>query len=558
MADGFPMVLVDIFNDSTVGHYLAAILLALCLFAAVGRASVFVLVTIPLAALVPAECFYITHFGGSPSSGGVIAVIAEAGAAESREFISGNVLAFLAAPIALVAAGAAACRFLRRREIVWAHRSRSWLAITLVAFPAITLALATSSRQPEPTGEQARWIPSIVFPFDVVHLGDIFPWGIPIRIADYVTQRATMPDGVRALQAFRFGATVDSVHAPRNVVLVIGESARADHFGINGYSRATTPRLSSMPDLLNFTHVASVTNQTRTSLPFILTRIPAGSRLYGPPTERSVVSAFREAGYRTWWISNQQPARGDAVVSYFAGEADAAKFINTASYAQQGLYDESLLPELKTALSDPAPHRFIVLHTLGSHWSYHLRYPKGFDRYQPSMVGVINSYDNSILYTDTVLAEIIETMRHEDDDSVVLYVSDHGQTLSEGACRYSGHGIMSATNFHVPLFVWMSPTFARKNPEWVTSMRRNADKPLSTSSVFPTLAELGALRFAGMRGELSLVNPDVNAGKRLVSFDTREWTDLDRDLAAKDCAGPAAVARLQAGPVRSTTAATMR
>ena len=558
VAHGFPAGLIKIFEDRTMGHYLAATLLALCLFAAVGRASVFVLVTIPLAALVPAECFYITHFGGSPSSAGVIAVIAETGAAESREFISGNALAFTVAPIAVVVAGVVARDYLRRHEIVWLHRSRSWLAITLFAFPAITLALAAASRQPEPKGEEARWTPSIVFPFDVVNLGEIFPWGIPVRIADYVTQRATMPDGVRALQAFRFGATVDPVHAPRTVVLVIGESARADHFGINGYSRATTPRLSSMPDLLNFTHVASVTNQTRTSVPFMLTRIPAGSRLYGPPTERSIVSAFREAGYRTWWISNQQPSHGDAVISYFAGEADAAKFINTASYGQQGLYDESLLPELKTALSDPAPHRFIVLHTLGSHWSYHLRYPEGFDRYQPSMVGVVNSYDNSILYTDMVLAEIIEMMRRQDDDSVVLYVSDHGQTLSEGACRYSGHGIMSATNFHVPLFVWMSPTFARKHPEWVASMRRNADKPLSTSSVFPTLAELGALRFDGMRGELSLANPDVNAGRRLVSFDTREWTDLDHDLAAKDCAGPAAVVRLQAGPVPSATAATKR
>ena len=520
------------------------------------------LITIPLMALVPIECFYITRFGGWPSSGGVIAVIAEAGAAESHEFLGSNLWAMVFLPLLMAFVGIVAARHLRRRDIRWHHRSRRWLAVTLIAFPVVTVALALPSRQPQPEGEDAHWQPPTPFPLDVIHLGEIFPWGIPIRVADFIEQRATTPEGVRALRAFRFGATINPTHAPRNVVLILGESARADHFGLNGYSRATTPRLSAMSDIFNFTHVASVTNQTRTSVPFMLTRMPAGTLLYGPPPERSIVSAFREAGYRTWWISNQQPAHIDTVISYFAGEANASAFINTANYAQPGLYDEALLPTLKAALADPTEHRFIVLHTLGSHWHYHLRYPETFDRYQPSMSGqadwsgwdkrkrelLVNSYDNSILYTDTVLADIVEMLRQRNEDTVVLYVSDHGQTLFEGACRFVGHGIMSATNFHVPLFVWMSPALAQRNPQWIAAMRGNADKPLSTSSVFSTLAEIGGLRFAGLRGETSLLNPDVSLGTRLVSFDTREWTDLDHGLAAKDCAGPDAVARIQPTP----------
>ena len=199
-------------------------------------------------------------------------------------------------------------------------------------------------------------------------------------------------------------------------MLVIGESARADRWAINGYARPTSPHLSSTPNLVSFHDVVSIATATRVSVPIILTRKPADFAESFAFPERSVVSLFKEAGFHTVWLSNQAlVGQYDTPISVYAKEADVPAFLNPSSYDVQTPFDEVLLGPLKSALTSEHAAVFVVVHMLGSHFNYRHRYPEAFDQFHPSPTphdpvslhdprwkeALNNAYDNSILYTDS-------------------------------------------------------------------------------------------------------------------------------------------------------------
>jgi glucan phosphoethanolaminetransferase (alkaline phosphatase superfamily) len=258
------------------------------------------------------------------------------------------------------------------------------------------------------------------------------------------------------------------------------------------------------------------------SVPVILTRKPPqDTRAFFP--EKSLIAAFREAGFKTYWLSTQSPlGPHDSSIALHARESHYSRFLNPTDYRGAGVHDGALLGQLADILARDEPRQLIVLHTLGSHFNYADRYPAEFDVFQPSQTGartpslhdrsqkeaMNNSYDNSIYYTDWLLSEIIAQLLGTDARATLLYVADHGENLFDGACTKSGHGHSTELDFRVASMWWNSPQYARARPEAIALVGERRDAALSTSHVFHTLLDAADIHYPGQDLSQSVLNED--------------------------------------------------
>ena len=327
---------------------------------------------------------------------------------------------------------------------------------------------------------------------------------------------------------YRFGAR--STH-PRDTsevyVLVIGETARAENFQLYGYPRPTNPLLMQTPGLCIFSHVLSQSNTTHKSVPMLLSASSAEdhNRLY---REKSIISAFREAGFHTSFVSNQLP--NHSFIDFFGAEADDFVFIREDNSNDAGTgsvdlaaatSDERLLPYVKRILDRHRPKELIVLHTYGSHFNYRDRYPQQHAFFRPdtpteaeakNRPQLVNAYDNTIRQTDRLLHSIISMLSARGAEAAMLYTSDHGENIFDDARQRFLHAspVPSAHDIHVPLIVWTSTQYRHNYPHVVEALDANRLKDVqSSASVFPTmlsLAGINAPRVADVM-PLSLANP---------------------------------------------------
>jgi glucan phosphoethanolaminetransferase (alkaline phosphatase superfamily) len=386
-------------------------------------------------------------------------------------------------------------------------------------------------------------------PFQFDAFSNSWPFGLVARGADFYTERKYLADLSEKNSAFRFGAhQLAPGNAPEVVVMVIGESSRYDRWSLNGYQRETNPLLKQESNLVTLSDVITSVSATRLSVPVIVSRKPATQSLKAGFSEKSFLTAYKEAGFKTYWLSNQVSfGQFDTPVSVFAKEADVVQFLNLSGFSAHSNFDQILFDPLKNALADPAPKKLIVLHSLGSHWNYSQRYPKQFDKWQPSLFGVDkpaytdlkikpeinNSYDNSILYTDWFLAQVIATLKQTRQLTSMMYVADHGQTLYDGSCRLAFHGHNTQYEFHVPALLWYSEQYQERYPDKVVQLKRHRKARLATENIFHTLLDLGDIRYASERLEWSFVNARFKQHKRYV--DSYGWTNYDHATLKGDC-----------------------
>jgi glucan phosphoethanolaminetransferase (alkaline phosphatase superfamily) len=392
----------------------------------------------------------------------------------------------------------------------------------------------------------ARWAQ---LPFDLDSFSQSWPFGLVARGLDFYKERVYLADLDRRNANFHFHAyQAKPDETPQLVVVVIGESSRYDRWSLNGYARATNPLLARESNLVPLADVITSVSATRLSVPVIVSRKPATQSLKDGFSEKSFITAFKEAGYKTFWLSNQMSfGKFDTPVSVFAKEADVVDFLNLGGFTDHSNYDEVLFGPLRRAIADRSPKKLIVLHTLGSHWNYSDRYPKQFDKWQPSLFGVDkpdyldlriktqlnNSYDSAILYTDWFLDHVIQALKEADEPASMLYVADHGQTLYDGACHLAFHGHNTQYEFHVPAFAWYSDAYQERYPDKVDQLRRHRTARLATENMFHTLLDMADVRYPDERLEWSFVNPHFKQHKRYV--DSYGWTDYDNATLKGDC-----------------------
>lgn len=288
---------------------------------------------------------------------------------------------------------------------------------------------------------------------------------------------------------------------PRLLVLVIGETVRGDHWGLNGYARQTTPELARR-DLVNFPGVTACGTSTEVSLPCMLSPFGrAGYDRNAIRTHESVLDVAARAGVQVLWRDNQSGCKGTCagVPTHTMGPGDAPGLC-----AQGRCLDEILLAGLPQALEAMPGDALVVLHMLGNHGpNYFERYPPQYARWTPvcrtaelsrcARQDIVNAYDNAILYTDAVLGRLIDLLAAQQGrDAAMLYVSDHGESLGEYGLFLHGapYAVAPRVQLHVPMVLWFSPGFAADAGLDVACLRAQAQREASHDDLFSTV--LGA------------------------------------------------------------------
>ncbi|HJU08601.1 MAG TPA: phosphoethanolamine transferase [Rhodanobacteraceae bacterium] len=503
----------------TGGLLLPAALLIL-VFALCGRAPwLACLLLAPFAAVAPAEAFYICTYL-RPSSAQVLASLFATNPAESREYL-GRLLAPLVASMfagVVVASWAAWSSAGAKLRCHIAGGSAVAMAMSLVAFLICygTTGGAAAARLSGAAGALNG------------QLETGYPFGMIERLVEYRQQWLAMRNEAAHLDGFRFKARRTATIPNRQIyVLVIGESSRRDHWQLFGYDRATNPELTREPNLVPITDMVTSWPESIAAIPMILTRKPPTARWSSLWHEASVLRAFQEAGFGTWWISNQLPiGKFDSPVSVYALEAQNLQFLRHAAWSAPGSYDDDLLQPLRAALRSSTGDLFIVLHMMGSHQAYDLRYPGSFRQFRPvksdakSRVPLYlrdrNSYDNTILYTDHVLAQVIDALRTSGTVAALWFESDHGETLPTAACPREGHGFGTRSDFRIPTLFWYSDAYAKAFPARVATLRSNARNRSMSADTFESLIDMAGVSFPGHDEARSLFSPGWRYQPRLV------------------------------------------
>jgi glucan phosphoethanolaminetransferase (alkaline phosphatase superfamily) len=546
---------------------------------------------------LPVE-LYLRAFYGQGITTNHLGIIVETSPKEALEFLGNKIWLLIFVLISVTAwwgySWKAACR---TRDLDWNDKSR-WIILFFLLTsagiwtygyefgvqakttpPSRTVALSSAqitastdedasddeeddSTEPDPANQAAvphntlPWLPtlpplpaSLRIPFDTDTFAEAWPFGLTVHFYDFWQQRKYLAELAHNSNTFKFGAH-QILHSdiPQTIVMVIGESSRYDRWSLNGYKRDTNPLLKRETNLISLSDIITAVSATRLSVPILVSRKPATQSLKAGFPEKSFITAFKEAGFKTYWLSNQMSyGQFDTPVSVYANEANVTQFLNLGGFTDNSSFDQILLEPFKIALNDPAPKKLIVLHTLGNHWNYSHRYPKQFDKWQPSLFGVVNpaytdlkiktplnnSYDNSILYTDWFLSRVIDVLKSTKQLSALLYASDHGQTLYDGTCNLAFHGHNTQYEFHIPAFVWYSDEYKIMYPEKIRQLKRHQNFKLATENIFHSLLDMADIHYSSEQLQWSIFSPKLKRHKRYV--DSYGWTDYDHATFKGDC-----------------------
>ncbi len=333
---------------------------------------------------------------------------------------------------------------------------------------------------------------------------------------------------------FRYGATLtrDSLES-EIYVLVIGETSRADNWGLNGYDRPTNPRLSRRHGLVTFKKVLSESNTTHKSVPLMIS--PWDARSFGDSiyNSKSIIQAFNETGYSTAWFSNQQ--RNHSLIDFFGECAHTCEFLEDDGIKH---YDGELCTRLRRFIQDNKSKIFAVLHTYGSHFSYTERYPQkyaffpddGSTEASPSnRPALINAYDNSIRYVDAVLDSVAGILEESGRNAAMVYVADHGEDIFDDGRERFLHASPTPTywQLHVPMIIWMSDTYRHTHPDKYEAAVANSGKNISSSrSAFHTLLSLSGIETPYYSPEGAITEDCYTEPRRLYLDDYNDAIDL--------------------------------
>ncbi len=256
-------------------------------------------------------------------------------------------------------------------------------------------------------------------------------------------------------------------------VIVVGETARADHFSLNGYARPTNAELAKVPELVNYVQAYSCGTDTAQSVPCMFSGLGrANFSNAAAAGQENLLDILRRAGLDVVWRDNQAGCKGVCA----RVPTEVLTGVKKPEFSSHGeIHDEILLDGLQQQIGALQRDTVIVLHMMGSHGpAYWKRVPKKFEVFKPVCAhsqfsrceneAIVNAYDNTIVYTDFVLSRLIEILRAGDQQGVetaMIYMSDHGESLGEKNLYLHGmpYAIAPEAQRHVPAVAWMSERF---------------------------------------------------------------------------------------------------
>lgn len=293
---------------------------------------------------------------------------------------------------------------------------------------------------------------------------------------------------------------------PKLMVLVVGETARAESFSLNGYARNTNPELSKQAQLINFSQVSSCGTATAVSVPCMFSGMPRKQYDERLASHREgLLDVAQRAGYKVTWMSNNSGCKGvcDRVEQYQIPEEIKQKWC-VANECKDGILVDALTDYIGKIPKDDQTPRLVVLHQLGSHGpAYYKRAPDEFRHFKPfcdtnaiqgcSSEQLVNVYDNSIVYTDHILNQVIEVLKKQSHYRTGFwYLSDHGESTGERGMYLHGapYAMAPSQQTHVPMMMWFSDQWAANAADQVACLSRQKSTELSQDNLFPSLLSL--------------------------------------------------------------------
>lgn len=498
-------------------------------------------VWLPFAIVVPASALYLIGTGHQPSEWTIL-VMAEASVDELSSFAAACIIIAVTTPLFFWATW-----FLIRKS------AAPHLRLTrLGRFLVLVLALLLPALELATIGLGFGWEPGLK------RLKNTFPFAVGLGLAEATRVKQQLLN--RSTLQHDFVATPPADPTPdgtRDIhLLVLGETCRYGSFSIHGYERPTSPRLGSLPGLLDFTNVIAPGAYTTLSVPMLLTPTAPGTHL-SAASSPSLINVFKKAGYRVYWISTQKKhGFGDTSCSLYAQDADESQFLSgiidatgTGSYVSA--LDSALVPAVREVLERQEPRVLIVCHAMGSHSNYADRYPPEFEKYpvdrkacpvarrktsltSEDRLNLRNAYDNSILFTDHVLTELITVLSEQQNAlATFCFVPDHGENTGDAPVLPFAHGINTVDVLHVPMFMWFSAAARQARPQQVARLGERVDTPFSSAHLFHTMIDLAGIHCSLTDPTNSLCNEAFKVRPRwVVNGDGDTAVDYDLDVLA--------------------------
>ena len=292
-------------------------------------------------------------------------------------------------------------------------------------------------------------------------------------------------------------------HKNRTVfVFVVGEAARADHFSLNGYSKETNPNLKKQ-GVINLENFYSCATSTAVSVPCMFSSLDkANFSKQDFKYNDNLVDLIKKSGFKVLWVENNGGGCKSVCDNINTIQMQSVEVNNSIN---NEIFDEEMLKILKDFINNnKKDDLFIVLHQMGSHGpAYYKRTPKKFQQFKPicdsielqqcSSEQIKNNYDNTILYTDYFLSEIIEILKKNTEvNTAMFYVSDHGQSLGEKGIYLHGMPYLIApkNQKHIPMLMWLSKNFTKEFNLDTKCLESVVNDHLSHDNIFHSILDL--------------------------------------------------------------------
>jgi lipid A ethanolaminephosphotransferase len=331
----------------------------------------------------------------------------------------------------------------------------------------------------------------------------------------------------KALPYESLGAATVVGDAPKAMPVlawVVGETARADHFSLNGYARTTNPALAQQA-VISFSNAWSCGTNTADSVPCMFSHLGRESFFSRKANYDNALDVLQAAGYSVVWLDNNSGCKG---VCARVPTEDVSLAKHPVHCNADGCFDEVLSADLAKriqvlrAAKPTAKGVVVVMHQLGSHGpAYFKRSPTNAKPFLPECTtnvlqscqsdGIINAYDNSIAYTDRMLASVVTELKTLPTNfaPAMVYMSDHGESLGEAGTYLHGlpYAIAPDSQKRVPLIMWLSPAMQHQRGIQANCMQGQQDKPLSHDFLFHSVLSLLNVRTASYKAERDWFKP---------------------------------------------------
>ncbi|WP_074575054.1 phosphoethanolamine--lipid A transferase [Polaromonas sp. JS666] len=304
----------------------------------------------------------------------------------------------------------------------------------------------------------------------------------------------------------KLGASYSAQNKPPLLLLVLGETARSGNFSLNGYNRPTNPLLAK-ENVVSLRNAWSCGTSTAASVPCMFSHFGREAYDSRPANYEGLLDVLQRAGLAVLWIDNQSGCKG---------VCDRVPNVNTVQLQVPGLcdsgecFDEVMLRGIDERIAALPPERrakgvVVVMHQMGGHGpAYYKRSPQAVKKFLPecadnalqscSKEGLVNAYDNSIVYTDQLLASSIQWLKAQEARSApaLLYLADHGESLGENNLYLHGmpYGIAPDVQKRVPWITWLSPGFEQRSKLSTACLKQQLDTPVSHDNYFHSVLGL--------------------------------------------------------------------